>query len=252
MKHYGLGTERLEKEIKALFPGARVGRLDRDTAARSGKALEILGKLKEQDLDILIGTQMITKGHDFPQVTLVGVVAADLSLFFPEYHAGERTFQLLTQVAGRAGRGDRPGQVFIQTFHAGHATLTATQNHDYQSFYEAELQSRELLGYPPFTRLALLTVQGKKAEQVERAASGTVRELETTIKSKNLDGYLRILGPAPAPRSRLKEYYRWHILLKSYGRRPLAEVVHKIRGGFGKKWASGVALLVDMDPVGMQ
>ena len=110
LKHYGLGTERLEKEVKVLFPEARVGRLDRDTASRRGKPLEILSDLKEQRLDILIGTQMITKGHDFPQVTLVGVVAADLSLFFPEYHAGERTFQLLTQVAGRAGRGAAEGQ----------------------------------------------------------------------------------------------------------------------------------------------
>jgi primosomal protein N' (replication factor Y) len=182
----------------------------------------------------------------------VGVVAADLSLFFPEYHAGERTFQLLTQVAGRAGRGESPGQVFIQTFHPEHFALTATQNHDYQAFFEAELQSRELLGYPPFTRLALLTIQGKIAEQVERAAAATVRGLQAIVNSKNLGAYLRILGPAPAPRSRLKEYYRWHILLKSYGRRPLAEAVHQIRGEFGKKWRTGIALLVDMDPVGMQ
>jgi primosomal protein N' (replication factor Y) (superfamily II helicase) len=252
LKHYGLGTERLEKEVQVLFPQARVGRLDRDTASRSGQALAILGELKEQRLDILIGTQMITKGHDFPQVTLVGVVAADLSLFFPEYHAGERTFQLLTQVAGRAGRGDIPGQVFIQTFHPEHVALTATQNHDYQAFFEAELRTREILGYPPFTRLALLTVQGKTPEHVERAAAATVRNLQAAVASKDWGAYLRILGPAPAPRSRLKEYYRWHILLKSYGRRPLAELVQKIRVGFGKKWGTGIGLLVDMDPVGMQ
>ncbi len=252
LKHYGLGTERLEKEVQQLFPDARVARLDRDTASRSNRALEILGALREQRLDILIGTQMITKGHDFPQVTLVGVVAADLSLFFPEYHAGERTYQLLTQVAGRAGRGDRPGQVFIQTFHPEHAALTATQAHDYRAFFEAELQARELLGYPPFTRLALLTVQGKEAERVERAAAGCVRELEQSVKSQNWSAYIRILGPAPAPRSRLKEYYRWHLLLKSYGRRPLAQVVSRLRAGFGKKWGAGISLLVDMDPVGMQ
>ncbi len=252
LKQYGLGTERLEKEVKVLFPKARVGRLDRDTASRRGKTLEILNDLKEQRLDILIGTQMITKGHDFPQVTLVGVVAADLSLFFPEYHAGERTFQLLTQVAGRAGRGTSPGQVFIQTFHPRHFALTATQSHSYQAFFEAELQSRKLLGYPPFSRLALLTVQGKNSGKVERASSGTVRELEQIIKTNNWHALLRVLGPAPAPRSRLKEYYRWHILLKSYGRQQLAEVVQNVRAGFGKKWGSGVALLVDVDPVGMQ
>jgi primosomal protein N' (replication factor Y) (superfamily II helicase) len=252
LKHYGLGTERLEKEVQQLFPEARVARLDRDTASRSGKALEILGDLKEQRLDILIGTQMITKGHDFPQVTLVGVVAADQSLFFPEYHAGERTFQLLTQVAGRAGRGDSPGQVFIQTFHPEHPALTATQAHDYQAFFQAELHSRELLGYPPFTRLALLTVQGKQAQRVEQAAARSARELAQTVSSNNWSAYLRILGPAPAPRSRLKEYFRWHILLKSYGRRPLAELLQHFRAGFGKTWGPGISFLIDIDPVGMQ
>jgi primosomal protein N' (replication factor Y) (superfamily II helicase) len=252
LKQHGLGTERLEKEIKALFPAARVGRLDRDTASRRCKSSEILNDLREQRLDILIGTQMITKGHDFPQVTLVGVVAADLSLFFPEYHAGERTFQLLTQVAGRAGRGDSPGQVFIQTFHPEHCALTSTQSHDYKSFYQVELHSRQLLGYPPFTRLALLTVQGKNAQQVEKAATGTVQELAQVIKINKWHSYVRVLGPAPAPRSRLKNYYRWHILLKSYGREPLALVLQKVRAGFGKKWGSGVALLLDVDPVGMQ
>ncbi len=240
LKHYGLGTERLEKEVKALFPGARVGRLDRDTASRRGKSVEILNDLKEQRLDILIGTQMITKGHDFPQVTLVGVVAADLSLFFPEYHAGERTFQLLTQVAGRAGRGESPGQVFIQTFHPQHFALTSTQDHNYQAFYEAELHSRELLGYPPFTRLALLTVQGKNAERVEQAAAATFKALNRIIGSGSWQTYLRILGPAPAPRSRLKEYYRWHILLKSYGRQPLAEVLQKFGPTLAKNGAQGL------------
>ena len=252
LKSYGLGTERLEKEVKALFPGARVGRLDRDTASRRGKSLQILNEVKERRLDILIGTQMITKGHDFPQVTLVGVVAADLSLFFPEYHAGERTFQLLTQVAGRAGRGESPGQVFIQTFHPEHSALVATQSHDYRGFYEAELHSRELLGYPPFTRLALLTVQGKDAGRVAKTAAAACQALNHLIGSAGWQNYLRVLGPAPAPRSRLKEYYRWHILLKSYGRQQLAAVLQQIRSDFGKKARPGVTLLVDMDPVGMQ
>jgi primosomal protein N' (replication factor Y) len=252
IKNYGVGTERVEAEVKRLFPAARVSRLDRDTAPHSGKGLKIIEAFGAGEIDILVGTQMITKGHHFPGVTLVGVVAADLSLFFPEYHAGERTFQLLTQVAGRAGRGETPGQVFIQTFHPQHFALTSTQDHNYQAFYEAELQSRELLGYPPFTRLALLTVQGKKAERVEQAAAETLKALHRIIGSRGWQTYLRLLGPAPAPRSRLKEYYRWHILLKSYGRRPLAEVLQKVRADFGKKWGTGVVLLVDMDPVGMQ
>jgi len=252
LKHYGLGTERLEKEVQQLFPQARIGRLDRDTASRRGGAVEILAKLKKHELDILIGTQMITKGHDLPQVTLVGVVAADLSLFFPEYHAGERTFQLLTQVAGRAGRGDSPGQVFIQTFHPEHLALRATQNHDYQAFFEAELATRKMLGYPPFTRLALLTLQGKDQAMVERAAARAARQVQAFVMSKDLGKYIRVLGPAPAPRPRLQEKHRWHILLKSYGRQPLAEAIRSLRAGFGKEWGAQVKLLVDVDPMGMQ
>ncbi|AEB08537.1 replication restart helicase PriA [Desulfobacca acetoxidans] len=252
LKHYGLGGEFLEREVRRLFPEARIARLDRDTASHRGKAIQILEEMKTHRLDILIGTQMITKGHDFPQVTLVGAVAADLSLYFPEYHAGERTFQLLTQVAGRAGRGDRPGQVFIQTYHPEHFALTAAQRHDYQAFYEAELAARRDLGYPPFTRLALLRLQGKNAATVEAAAHKVARAAQTILRTHNLEKHLRILGPAPAPRSRLKEQYRWQILLKSYGRQPLSALLDQLRASGGKGWGPDVTLLVDMDPAGMQ
>ncbi len=252
LKYHGLGTERLEKEVAALFPAARIGRLDRDTATTSRKAGAILEELRQHRLDILIGTQMITKGHDFPQVTLVGVVMADLSLFFPEYHAGERTFQLLAQVAGRAGRGEAPGQVFIQTFHPEHPALQAAQRHDYLWFYETELAARRELGYPPFTRLALLTLQSKQADRAAQAAAVTARHLQGLITSAGLTAHIRLLGPAPAPRSRLKEYYRWHLLLKSYGRQPLATVLTALRGAEGPRFGSGVKLRVDVDPAAMQ
>ncbi len=252
LKHHGLGTERLEKEVQALFPQARIGRLDRDTAATARKVRTILEELRQHRLDLLIGTQMITKGHDFPQVTLVGVVMADLSLYFPEYHAGERTFQLLTQVAGRAGRGDNPGQVFIQTFHPEHPALQATLNHAYETFYQTELAARQELGYPPFTRLALLTLQSKNAEKVAHAATTLVRQLQSVLTTAGLTAHVRILGPAPAPRSRLKEYYRWHILLKSYGRQPLATVLAALRELATKKLGSAVTGLLNVDPVGME
>jgi len=252
LKHHGLGTERLEKEVQALFPQARIGRLDRDTATTARQVRAILEELRGRRLDLLIGTQMITKGHDFPQVTLVGVVMADLSLYFPEYHAGERTFQLLTQVAGRAGRGDRPGQVFIQTFHPDHPALQAALTQDYQAFYQTELAARQELGYPPFTRLALLTVQSKNADKAAKAAAATAQQLQSLLITAGLTSHVRVLGPAPAPRSRLKEYYRWHILLKSYGRQPLATVLAAVRTLAAQKIGSAVALFIDVDPVGMQ
>jgi primosomal protein N' (replication factor Y) len=252
LKHHGLGTERLEKEVQALFPQARIGRLDRDTATTARQVRAILEELRRHRLDLLIGTQMITKGHDFPQVTLVGVVLADLSLYFPEYHAGERTFQLLTQVAGRAGRGDRPGQVFIQTFHPDHPALQAALTQDYQGFYQTELAARQELGYPPFTRLALLTVQSKNADKAAKAAAATAQQLHAALAAAGLTAHVRVLGPAPAPRSRLKEYYRWHLLLKSYGRQPLATVLAAVRTLAAKRFGSAVALLIDVDPVGMQ
>lgn len=252
LKYHGLGTERLEKEVQALFPQARVARLDRDTATTSRKARAILEDLRQHRLDILIGTQMITKGHDFPQVTLVGVVLADLSLYFPEYHAGERTFQLLTQVAGRAGRGDTPGQVLIQTFHPDHPALQATLHHDYETFYRTELAARRQLGYPPFTRLALLTLQSKKAEKVAAAASALARHLQELSTASDLAAHLRLLGPAPAPRPRLKDHYRWHLLLKSYGRHPLATALAAVRAWAAQKLGSAVTMLIDVDPVGME
>ncbi|MCX5893425.1 MAG: primosomal protein N', partial [Deltaproteobacteria bacterium] len=170
IKQYGVGTEKVETEVRRLLPGARVARLDRDTAPHSGKALAIFETFAAGDLDILVGTQMIAKGHHFPKVTLVGVVAADLSLFFPEYHAGERTFQLLSQVAGRAGRGEAAGQVMVQTHQPEHHIFQMVQAQDFVGFYEREIAARRALGYPPFTRLALVRVSGPEEEAVAQEA----------------------------------------------------------------------------------
>ncbi len=164
--------------MSRLFPAARVARLDRDTAPNSGRALKVLDDFAAGDLDFLVGTQMITKGHHFPQVTLVGVIAADLSLYFPEYHAGERTFQLLSQVAGRAGRGAAKGTVLIQTYQPDHYVFQTVQAQDYDSFFQRELESRRQLGYPPFARLALVRLSGPVEESVAREARRLAAALE--------------------------------------------------------------------------
>ncbi|MGP8050321.1 MAG: primosomal protein N' [Desulfobaccales bacterium] len=249
IKQYGVGTEKLESEVRRLLPGARVARLDRDTAPHSGRALAVLENFAAGDLDLLVGTQMIAKGHHFPGVSLVGVVAADLSLFFPEYHAGERTFQLLSQVAGRAGRGEAPGKVLVQTFHPEHYLFQLVQSQDFDGFYERELDVRRRLGYPPFTRLALARLDGPFEAAVAREA----RRLTTALKREvERDGLLRtrvqVLGPAPAGLSRLQGRYRWQLLLKSYGRPALATALGHLRRLFRPPPQARLNLTLDIDP----
>jgi primosomal protein N' (replication factor Y) len=252
IKRYGVGTERVEAEVRRLLPEARVARLDRDTAPHSGRALGVLNSFAGGELDILVGTQMITKGHHFPRVTLVGVIAADLSLFFPEYHAGERTFQLLSQVAGRAGRGEAPGRVLIQTYHPEHYVFKAVQSQDYQGFYERELEDRRQLGYPPFTRLALVRVSGAKEEAVAREANRLAGTLKNAIsKERELGAWVRVLGPAPAGLTRLQGRFRWQLLLKSYGRGPLEVTLRLLRQVWTPPPRSHVDLTLDIDPVSL-
>jgi primosomal protein N' (replication factor Y) len=252
IKRYGVGTERVEAEVRRLLPEARVARLDRDTAPHSGRALGVLNSFAAGELDILVGTQMITKGHHFPRVTLVGVIAADLSLFFPEYHAGERTFQLLSQVAGRAGRGEAPGRVLIQTYHPEHYVFKAVQSQDYQGFYERELEDRRQLGYPPFTRLALVRLSGVQEETVAREANRLAGTLKNTInKERELGAWVRVLGPAPAGLTRLQGRFRWQLLLKSYGRGPLEVTLRLLRRVWTPPPRSHVDLTLDIDPVSL-
>jgi primosomal protein N' (replication factor Y) len=241
----------VEGEVRRLWPEARVARLDRDTAPHSGRALEVLGDFAAGDLDILVGTQMITKGHHFPGVTLVGVIAADQSLFFPEYHAGERTFQLLAQVAGRAGRGGVPGKVLIQTYQPEHYVFQTVREQNYEEFFQRELASRRELGYPPFTRLALMRLSGMQEEAVAHQAKKLAETLRRSIRRHpDLSSRLRVLGPAPAGLARLKGRFRWQILLKSYGRPPLVAVLQHLR----QTWSapkSKVDLTLDIDPANL-
>ena len=215
IKRLGVGTEKVEAAVQALFPGARIGRMDRDTTRRKGDMLRLLKGLREKTIDVLVGTQMVAKGHDFPDITLVGIICADLSLSFPDFRAGERTFQLLAQVAGRAGRGEQPGRVILQTYNPEHFSIRAARDQDFEAFYDQEIGFRKTLGYPPLARMIQLRISGRDAQRTRRLAE----ELGEHCRSlKALDsgrfGLLDIMGPIEAPLSRIAGHYRWQILLK--------------------------------------
>jgi primosomal protein N' (replication factor Y) len=253
MRAYGFGTERLENELGEIFPKARLSRLDRDSIRRKGQTFNILQKFSRNEIDILIGTQMITKGYDFPNVTLVGVISADLSLAFPDFRAGERTFQILSQVGGRAGRGEHKGKVIVQAFNKGHYSIMAAKAHDYLSFFKKERELREQLGYPPFSYLACLRFQGKDQKQTAEMANRIGLEIKTMLKKWPKRGQeIRILGPAEAPLAKLKNKHRWQILIKSKGTELLHFLLKEVEGlsrSMLKK--SGVAMIIDVDPYQM-
>ena len=209
--YFGTGTQKIEQEIKRLFPTARVLRLDSDTTTRKGSYREILGDFRQGEADILIGTQMVAKGLDIPSVTLVGVVNADISLHMPDFRASERTFQLLTQVAGRAGRSDLGGEALIQTYQPEHYAIQAARNHDYEGFYQKEIEYRRCLSYPPFSHLGRFLFAGAQNEEAEGAINILYRKLKEFAGQEEI----QFMGPAPAPLSRIKDYYRWHLVLKA-------------------------------------
>jgi primosomal protein N' (replication factor Y) len=241
---FGEGSEHLEERLRKEFPGARIARLDRDTARTKRQYQETLGAFASGALDILVGTQMLAKGHDFQRVTLVGVVSADSSLSLPDFRAAERTFQLLTQVAGRAGRGDLPGRVLIQTFYPEHYAIQDAVRQDYPAFYERETQFRRVMAYPPFTSLANVIVRHTDLEKAIRWS----RQLSEYFSP--LDGKgLRILGPAAAPLAKLKKEHRFQFLLKSPKRSLLAKVLAGAMTYLERKEIPETAVLVDMDPL---
>ncbi len=216
IKYFGVGTEQVEEYTKAIFPNARVARMDFDTTSKKGSYDKILGAMKRQKIDILIGTQMISKGLDFKDVTLVGVIAADTSLNLPDFRAPEKTFQLITQVAGRAGRGEDSGKVIVQTYDPDHYSIVLSKEHDYKSFYENEIQLRESFLYPPFYNMINILIYGENLVEVNHL-SHQIFELVW----KNVDGIDEvdkkklIIGPNPAPLEKIKNNYRWHIILKA-------------------------------------
>jgi len=242
----GEGSEHLEERLRKEFPGALIARLDRDTARTKHQYQETLGAFASGALDVLVGTQMLAKGHDFQRVTLVGVISADSSLSLPDFRAAERTFQLLTQVAGRAGRGELPGRVLIQTYYPEHYAIQDAVRQDYLSFYERELQFRRMMAYPPFTSLANVIVRDTNLENAIRWS----RRLSEYFSPYDGTG-VRILGPASAPLARLKKEHRFQFLLKSSKRSLLTKLLAGAMTFCDANQIPQTAVLVDMDPLSL-
>ncbi|HEY0725686.1 MAG TPA: primosomal protein N', partial [Pyrinomonadaceae bacterium] len=243
--YVGEGTEQLEEMLKLLFPALRVARIDRDTTTRRKVFEQSLADFSAGRIDTLVGTQMLAKGHDFPNVTLVGVVSVDAGLALPDFRSAERTFQLITQVAGRAGRGDRPGRVLIQTYHPYHYSLRHACAQDYEGFFEEELRYRQNHSYPPFVALASLLIHGP---DLGRVRSDSL-ELRKQLDLVNQDRQCRILGPAPAPLSRLKGEHRFQILIKSRSRKHLREVADAALKAVADGGANLRSINLEIDPV---
>ncbi len=246
MRLLGVGTQRLERELRDRFPGARLARMDRDTTSRQGAHEEILRRLADGKVDVLLGTQMIAKGLDFPGVGLVGVVLADGALHLADFRAAERTFQLLTQVAGRAGRGDRPGRVVLQTFLPDHYAVAHAATHDYEGFAAREMAVRRELGLPPFTRIVNLRVDGENRGAVEETARSLKERLDRILRGR-ADG--RVVGPAPAPLPFLRGRHRWHVQVRaasgSVARAAAAQAKAEAPAG---RAAEAVRVEIDVDP----
>lgn len=243
----GSGTEKVEENLRILFPNARVERVDQDTVGSSKNYENIFKSFSDGEIDILIGTQMIAKGLDFPNVTLVGVLFADMSLHIPDFRSSERTFNLITQVAGRSGRGDKKGIVYIQTYSPNHYSIDSAKNHDYISFYNNEIEKRKPLHYPPFSRLVRIVIRGIEQDKVESDAHLVADLLRgTTYMYENK---IEILGATPCAMSKLKKYYRWNILIKLSSHSILKEFFNKIKNNFSVK--KGNYIEIDIDPISM-
>ncbi len=239
----GRGTEKVEEKLAALFPAARVRRLDRDTSG--GRGLDrVLSGMRKREIDILIGTQMVTKGHDFPYVTLVCVLDADAGLRFPDFRAAERTIQLLTQVAGRAGRADRPGRVLIQSWDPEQASLQTLRTHDHAQFSQTELQTRRCMGYPPFSHAAVIRVDGRNTAHVERAMQIFAGELKGA--RQGMAG-IQVRGPSPAALERIRNRTRWAMLVTAEKRADLRRLLDALSLEDSER-PNDLRVIVDVDP----
>jgi primosomal protein N' (replication factor Y) len=247
----GQGTERLEAEIQDLFPQARVARLDSDMVTSPSKRRRIFDQMRGGKIDILVGTQMVTKGHDFPSITLVGVVNADTLLHLPDFRSAERTFQLITQVAGRAGRRSLPGQVLIQTYQPQHYSLLAARDHDIDSFINQEIRHRRALCYPPFSRLANIRLSSNSDKMVADTARQAAAILTRTREHEGFAGQIAILGPAPSPLPKLRGRYRWQLLLKASTPGTLTKFLILSHPLLQEAKPHRVRLAIDVDPVNM-
>lgn len=248
LRRLGMGTQKIEEELRRILPDARIERMDRDSVSGKLSLLRLYERLERGEIDILIGTQMVAKGHDLPGVTLVGVISADISLGIPDFRAGERTFQLITQVAGRAGRGDEPGRVIVQTYNPDHPSIKFAVEQDSTGFLNEELLLREELGYPPFSRLVNIRFQGSvesETAEVARSAGETARRLISKLPI----GSITIMGPSPSPLYRIRNRYRWQMLLRSSNVNTLHRFSKRLMGIISR--GSGrVKVSIDVDPIG--
>ena len=246
----GVGTEKIQEAMNQLFPDARVARMDRDTMTRKGSIVSLLKDLKHRRIDILVGTQMVAKGHDFPGITLVGVVCADLTLNFPDFRAGERTFQLLAQVAGRAGRGEQPGKVILQTYNPEHFSILAAKDQDFIAFYNQEIGFRKALGYPPYTRMIAVRISGKDPQQTAARARALGENCREMLAAEGpFHGQIIVMGPIEAPLSRIANRHRWQILVKSPATAKLHRFIQElILGHHTTPAGRQVKVTVDVDP----
>jgi primosomal protein N' (replication factor Y) len=239
----GWGTQKVEQDVRQLFPQARIDRLDLDKTRRRGYLQKVLTSMQQGKTDILIGTQMVAKGLDFPQVSLVGIINADGMLGIPDYRAGERAFQLLVQAAGRAGRGPIPGQVIIQTFQPDHPIIRMALRQDYHGFYNEEISLRKSLGYPPFSSILRIEISSKLQKQAEKTAAILKQLIDERLDSVEDD--IQILGPAPCPIWRLRKRFRMQIILKAESWELLQSLGNYL---LRCRWDSDVRVVFDMDP----
>jgi primosomal protein N' (replication factor Y) (superfamily II helicase) len=242
----GTGSEKLEELLHGMFPQARIGRLDRDTVHGREDFERMLGALNAGEIDLLVGTQMIAKGHDIHGVTLVGVVGADLGLAFPDFRAAEHTFQLLTQVAGRAGRGQAPGKVIVQSYLPDHYAIQYAAAHDFAGFYEKELRYRSWMHYPPYSALANVLVRSDKLDEALQW-SGLLGKWFAKTRHEGL----RVLGPAAAPIARLKRDFRYHFILKSSSREKLNVTLRLMIAYAAEQRIPRTQIIVDVDAVSL-
>ncbi|MFA6541970.1 MAG: primosomal protein N', partial [Bacteroidota bacterium] len=247
----GFGTQRVEEELSLLFPDARILRMDLDTTTGKNAHEKILQQFGKGNADILLGTQMVAKGLDFPEVTLVGVISADTQMMLPDFRSAERTFQLLTQVAGRAGRSVLQGEVIIQTSQPEHYALAHVQDHDYTSFYREEIEYRKALGYPPFSRIILIEIKGQSENKVQTAAEQVGKSLQSKLRNATM------LGPAPAALAKIKNDYRWQIIVKvdkdkdrnaAHAREVITSIVQQAQQSSQN---AGSKIFIDVDPAGI-
>jgi primosomal protein N' (replication factor Y) len=253
-KYIGLGTQRVEEELNALIPGLSLKRMDRDTTRKKLSHYRIVKDMEEKKIDVLLGTQMIAKGHDFPDVTVAAVVFADVALNLPDFRSSERTFQLFTQLAGRAGRGDVSGTVYIQTYEPEHYVFDYVRNHDYTGFYQQEIELRKELSYPPFSKLIRVVFNFRNKEngvKIMKSVSARIRKITPPHPPlpKGGEGKIEILGPSPASIEKIRNYWRWHLILKGRNSKSLrqkaAEIIETLKD------IKDIKIDVDVDPINL-